>query len=194
MATVTANPPADADLVSRVAAGDARAFEALYDRYRAPAYGLALRLTGRPGVAEEVTQDVFLNLWRKAGRYDPARGTLAAWLLAAVRNRSIDALRSGARSAQTVRLEGMVEDLQAADDVDETVAVREQSRAARRLLAELPAHQRQVIELAYFGGLSQGEIAAHTHLPLGTVKGRSRLALERLRRAVTSDSALATPG
>jgi RNA polymerase sigma-70 factor (ECF subfamily) len=184
----------DAALVPRVAAGDARAFETLYDRHRGQAFGLALRLTRRPVVAEEVVQDVFLSLWRKADGYDPARGSLSTWLLTAVRNRAIDALRSGARREQYLELDAVVGDLEAGDDVEETALAHERSHAARRLLTELPADQREVIELAYFGGLSQGEIAARVHVPLGTVKGRSRLALERLRRAVTTEPALAPAG
>ena len=186
--------PTDAALVARVAAGDPRAFETLYDRYRTQAFGLALRLTRRPGVAEEVTQDVFVSLWRKAAGYDPARGSLATWLLTAVRNRAIDALRSGARREQAVDIDSLVEGLQSDERVEERVAAHEQSRAARQLLSELPVEQREVIELAYFGGLSPGEIATRVNVPLGTVKGRSRLALARLRRAVTAESPLATPG
>lgn len=180
----------DTTLVTRVADGDARAFEALYDRYRAPAFGLALRLTGRAGIAEEVTQDAFLNLWRRASRYDPSRGSLGTWLLTFVRHRAIDALRSGARRERNVDLGSVAEHLEAPQRTDDQVARHEDSCTARRLMGELPSAQREVIELAYFGGLTQGEIAAEVGVPLGTVKGRSRLALEKLRRSVTTDSAL----
>ena len=194
MSAASPTEPTDLALVARVADGDARAFETLYDRYRTQAFGLALRLTRRPGVAEEVTQDVFVALWRKAGGYDSTRGSLATWLLTAVRNRAIDALRSGSRRDQAVDIDSVLDGLQSDERVDEQVVAQEQSRAARQLLTELPAEQREVIELAYFGGLSQGEIATRVNVPLGTVKGRSRLALERLRRAVTAESPLATPG
>ena len=184
----------DAALVRRVAAGDSRAFEALYDRYRGPAYGLAFRLTRGPGLAEEVVQDVFLNLWRKAGHYDSRRGSLGSWLLTSVRHRAIDLLRSGARREQQVELEAMAERLESPERTEEVAADRERSATARRLVEDLPADQREVIELAYFGGLTQGEIAARSGVPLGTVKGRSRLALEKLRRSVHAEPVLAAGG
>ena len=184
----------DGALVARVAAGDMRAFETLYDRYRAQAFGLAVRLTHRRGTAEEVTQDAFLTLWRKASHYDPRRGRVGPWLLTFVRHRAIDSLRSGARRERTVELESAAERLEAPDRTDDVVAAREQSRDAHRLVKELPAEQREVIELAYFGGMTQGEIAAKVGIPIGTVKGRSRLALEKLRRSVTTESPLAASG
>jgi RNA polymerase sigma-70 factor (ECF subfamily) len=181
----------DGALIARVADGDLRAFETLYDRYRAQAFGLAVRLTGRRGTAEEVTQDAFLSLWRKASHYDPRRGSVGPWLLTFVRHRAIDSLRSGARRERTVELDSAAERLEAPDRTDDVVEGREESRDARRLVKELPADQRQVIELAYFGGMTQGEIAAKVGIPLGTVKGRSRLALEKLRRSVATESPLA---
>ena len=184
----------DGALVARVAEGDVRAFETLYDRYRAQAFGLAVRLTSRRGTAEEVTQDAFLTLWRKASHYDPRRGSVGPWLLTFVRHRAIDSLRSGARRERTVELDGAAERLEAPDRTDDVVAAREQSRDAQRLVKELPAEQREVIELAYFGGMTQGEIAAKVGIPIGTVKGRSRLALEKLRRSVTTESPLAASG
>ncbi len=184
----------DATLVARVADGDVRAFETLYDRYRAQAFGLAVRLTGRRGTAEEVTQDAFLTLWRKASHYDPRRGNVGPWLLTFVRHRAIDSLRSGARRERTVELDSAAERLEAPDRTDDLVAAREQSRDAQRLVKELPAEQREVIELAYFGGMTQGEIAAKVGIPIGTVKGRSRLALDKLRRSVGSESPLAASG
>ena len=184
----------DTVLVARVASGDVRAFEALYDRYRAQAFGLAVRLTRRLGVAEEVTQDAFLTLWRKASHYDPARGSVATWLLTFVRHRAIDSLRSGARGEHNVELESAADRLEAPERTDEAVAGLEESRTTRRLVKELPSDQREVIELAYFAGLTQGEIAAEVGVPLGTVKGRSRRALEKLRRALTVDGALPASG
>ena len=184
----------DSTLVMLVAEGEVAAFEALYDRHRAQAYGLAMRVTRRPGLAEEVTQDAFLNLWRKADQFDPARGSLGSWLLTFVRHRAIDSLRSGARAERNVELETAADRLEAPERTDEEVAAREASRSARRLVNELPTDQREVIELAYFGGLTQGEIAARVGVPLGTVKGRSRLALEKLRRSATAESPLAASG
>ena len=184
----------DTALLAHVADGDVAAFEALYDRYRAQAFGLAVRMTRRPGVAEEVTQDAFLTLWRKASHYDPARGSLATWLLTFVRHRAIDSLRSSARREHDVELESAADRLEAPERTHEEVTRRERSQTARRLVDDLPSDQREVIELAYFGGLTQGEIATEVGVPLGTVKGRSRLALEKLRRSVTADSALAASG
>jgi len=174
-----------------VAEGDVRAFEALYDRYRSRAFGLAVRLTRQPGVAEEVTQDAFFNLWRNAGNFDPSRGNLGSWLLTFVRHRAIDSLRSGKRRERNVELDSAAERLEAPERTDEEVARREESRNARLLVNELPTDQREVIELAYFRGMTHTEIAAKVGIPLGTVKGRSRLALEKLRRSVTADSLLA---
>jgi len=181
----------DPTLIARVADGDVRAFEALYDRYRSRAFGLALRLTRHPSVAEEVTQDAFVNLWRNASDYDPARGNFGSWLLTLVRNRAIDSLRSGRRRERDVELDSAAERIEAPGRTDDEVARRAESRDVRRLLKELPAEQREVIELAYFGGMSQSEIAARVGIPMGTVKGRSRLALEKLRRSVTTESVLA---
>lgn len=180
----------DATLISRVADGHLGAFEVLYDRYRARAFGLAVRLTGRPGTAEEVTQDAFLALWRKASHYNPARASLGTWLLTFVRHRAIDSLRASRRERE-IDLDGVAGRLEAPERTDEEVADREESRCAHRLVEELPPDQREVIELAYFRGLTQREIAAEVGIPLGTVKGRSRLALERLRQSVTSESMLA---
>ena len=191
---MTVLPPTqmdDSTLVALVAEGQVPAFEALYDRHRAQAFGLAMRITRRPGIAEEVTQDAFLNLWRKAAQFDPARGSLGSLLLTFVRHRAIDALRSGARRERDVGLQGPAEHLEAPERTHEEVAHREDSRTAHRLVEELPDDQREVIELAYFAGLTQGEIAARVGIPLGTVKGRSRLALEKLRRSVTTESLVA---
>jgi RNA polymerase sigma-70 factor, ECF subfamily len=189
MATPTHSEADDATLLAHVADGDARAFETLYDRYRARAFGLALRLTGHRGTAEEVTQDVFLKLWHGAANYDAARGSLSSWLLTFVRHRAIDMLRSGRRHERNVDLAGALA-LEAAERTDEQVEDLEDSRNARKMVQTLPAEQREVIELAYFAGLSQGEIATQVGIPLGTVKGRSRLALEKLRRSVDSDRAM----
>jgi RNA polymerase sigma-70 factor (ECF subfamily) len=180
----------DATLLRQVADGDSRAFEALYDRYRARAFGLAMRLTGHRGIAEEVTQDVFVKLWHgAAANYDPARGSLASWLLTFVRHRAIDMLRSGRRHDRNVDLDGALR-LEAPERTDEQVEVRDESRHARELVQTLPSEQREVIELAYFAGLTQGEIAAKVGIPLGTVKGRSRLALAKLRRSADAHGAM----
>jgi RNA polymerase sigma-70 factor (ECF subfamily) len=184
----------DNDLMERVVRGDARAFEELYDRHSAQAFGLALYITKRSGVAEEVTQDAFLGLWRSASRFDPHQATLRTWLLSMVRHRGIDALRRHAKQNRDVEFDDLVAGrLEATERPDEQVADAEQARQARELLTGLPATQRQVIELGFFNGLSQTEIAAKLGAPVGTVKGRQRLALAKMHRtlAATPQAALA---
>lgn len=177
----------DRDLMVLVAGGDAPAFEAIYDRHSDRVYALALRVTGRRRAAEEAVQDVFLELWRRASSYDPDRAALRTWLLAMVRNRSIDWLRREARHDRSLPIDNaLVERLEAADRIDLEVVAREESHDARRLLLDLPAEQQQVIELAYFKGLTQTEIALRLSIPLGTVKGRHRLGLTKMRRALVS--------
>jgi RNA polymerase sigma-70 factor (ECF subfamily) len=177
----------DRDLVARVVDGDVRAFEAIYDRYSAQVFGVAMAVTGRRRAAEEATQDAFLSLWRTADRYNTDRGTLKTWLLAMVRNRSIDWLRREARHDRGLEIDdALLGRLEAAERTDEQVAAREESRHARQLLISLPTKQRQVIELAYFKGLTHTEIAAEVGIPLGTVKGRQRLALAKMHEKLTS--------
>jgi RNA polymerase sigma factor (sigma-70 family) len=174
----------DDDLVLRTANGDVRAFEALYVRHRVQVLRVAMRVTGRPRAAEEVMQDAFLGLWRHAHIYDPGRGTLKAWLMTAARNRSIDWLRRESRHDRDLEIDDtVIEWLEAGDCTEDEIARREQSREAHKLLAVLPAEQRQVIELAYFGQLTQTEIATSVGIPLGTVKGRQRLALTKMHRS-----------
>jgi RNA polymerase sigma-70 factor (ECF subfamily) len=187
-------PPVEDDpgLIRAVAGGDVRAFEAIYDRHSGQVFGLALRITGRPRAAEEATQDAFLSLWRTASSYDVTRGALSTWLLSIVRNRSIDWLRREARHDRDLEIDdALVERLQAADCTEREVADREQSRHARELLAGLPSRQRQVIELAFFNGLTQSEIAAKLNAPLGTIKSRQRLALTKLHQALIGPRELA---
>ena len=175
----------DAELVRRVSRGDADAFEVFYDRYSPQVFGLALWITRDRRAAEEATQETFLTAWRTASRFDSHRGAVVAWLLAIARNRSIDALRREQRhDRRSVPDEGYVERLPAAEDTEAQTLAHDEAGRVRRLLLELPDEQRQVIELAYFTGLSQTEIAARVKVPLGTVKGRQRLALNRLHRAL----------
>jgi RNA polymerase sigma-70 factor (ECF subfamily) len=175
----------DGELMARVLDGDVRAFEAIYDRYCSQVMTLAMRVTSRRSTAEEATQDAFLTLWRAPRHYDPSRGTLKTWLLTIVRNRSIDLLRSGARHAGNVEFDQILaERLEAAEPPDQHVADQAQEyREARDMLASLPREQLQVIELSFFEGLTHAQIAAQVGIPLGTVKGRQRLALTKLRRA-----------
>ncbi len=173
---------ADEDLMELVAAGDARAFEVVFDRHSGPAFSLAFRICGRRAVAEDVVQEAFLSLWRAGGRYDRTRGSVRSWVLGSVHNRAIDMLRRNAlREGQSVSDEGLADRFAAGERTDVEVERRERSRVMRRALEMLPADQRQVIELAYFGGFTHTEIAALLKLPQGTVKGRMRLGLAKLR-------------
>jgi RNA polymerase sigma-70 factor (ECF subfamily) len=169
--------------MARVASGDVEAFEVVYDRYYVPAYSLARRITGRADVAEEATQDAFVTVWRSATVYDRHRGSLRSWLLTLVRHRSIDLVRQS--RTRTARWEGedALERLPAPGRTEDQVLADEDARHARGLLRALPSEQRRVIELAYFGGFTQEEIASGTGVPLGTVKSRVRTGLTRLRDA-----------
>jgi|SRR5215210_1323444 len=181
----------DEGLMGRVAGGDVRAFEAVYDRYHRRAYSLARRITGSAGGAEEATQDAFLSLWRAASSFDPERARLATWLLALVRYRSIDWLRRRTpRALHQDFTEGAAETIEAPERTEEQVLASEECDRARRLVAGLPAEQREVIDLAYFEGYTQTEIAARVGIPVGTVKGRVRLGLDKLRQAAECESAL----
>jgi RNA polymerase sigma-70 factor, ECF subfamily len=178
------------DLMGRVAEGDVRAFEAVYDRYSRQAYSLSRRITGGAGGAEEATQDAFLSLWRGASSFDPERARLATWLLALVRNRSIDWLRrASARALPQDLTEGAAERIEAPERTEEQVLASQEYNRALRLVAELPPEQREVIDLAYFEGYSHTEIAARVGIPLGTVKGRARLGLLKLRHAAECEAA-----
>jgi RNA polymerase sigma-70 factor (ECF subfamily) len=177
----------DEELMSRVAAGDVRAFEALYDRHSRHAFALARRITDRTADAEEATQDAFMSLWRSAATFDGERASLRTWLLMIVRNRSIDRLRAGAH-AHHDQVAEHADRLEAAERTEEQVMAMQDYLEARRLVADLPPEQREIIDLAYIAGYTQNEIAARVGIPIGTVKGRARLGLNKLRRAATSKS------
>jgi RNA polymerase sigma-70 factor (ECF subfamily) len=164
-----------------MAAGSQDALAQLYDRYSGLAYGIALRVLGDPGRAEDAVQEAFLNVWNRAGAFDPERGSLRSWLLTAVRNRSIDYLRGrGAHERREQDLEPVTVVVGAYGDPWHEVSLKLERDAVREALTSLPPEQRQAVELSYFGGYSQTEIADLTRVPLGTVKGRLRLALEKL--------------
>jgi RNA polymerase sigma-70 factor (ECF subfamily) len=177
----------DVGLMQRVADGDTKAFELVYDRYRTLAFGLAMRITRQQAAAEDVTQEAFLNLWRSAARYEPNRGSLKSWLLQIVHNRGVDALRRDKHHQRNITIDDTpAEDLQAPECTDTTVAKRDESRHMRRLLVDLPIKQREIVGLAYYKELSHGEMADHLGLPLGTVKGRLRLAHTKLQRKLAA--------
>ena len=165
-----------------VRAGDARAFEVLYERHSAAAFSLAYRMCGTRSAAEDVTQEAFLAAWRSGARYDRARGSVRTWLLGIVHNRAIDSLRRGAvHDRRRSGTEDAAEQLPARERTEVEAARREEASALRALIDELPEEQGRVIELAYFGGFTHREIAEMLGAPIGTVKGRMRLGLEKMR-------------
>ena len=174
---------ADEDLMPLMARKDAAAFEVYYDRHGGAAYSLAHRIVGDPQAAEDVTQEAFLSIWRSRARYDPTRGSVRAWTLGIVRNRAIDALRrEGGRAPKLDLDDDAALEREAAPERAEAEALRrETARQVRGALGALPTEQSQVIELAYFGGFTHSEIARMLEMPLGTVKGRMRLGLEKIR-------------
>lgn len=176
----------DVEVVQRLAAGDRDAVAELYDRHAARVMGLAVRIVRNSSDAEDVVQEVFSQAWRTAPNYQPTRGTVAGWLLMMARTRAIDRLRS--RQTRRDAIDGPDPDALAADGApvpEQLIATQEASRVREAMLA-LPAEQRTAIELAYFEGLTQTEIAERTQTPLGTVKTRIRAALTSLRRSVRS--------
>lgn len=175
----------DERLVSALTEGDSDALGTLWERHARPAYSLALRMLRDPGWAEEVVQDVFLRLWRDPRAYDPSRGDLRRWLLTVTHHAAVDGLRSRrgsarVRDAGSVPLARMVQGEDPADRVWRNLRA-ERVRAA---LSELPAAQREVIELVYFEGWSQAEVAENTGQPLGTVKSRIRMGMKKLRASL----------
>jgi len=172
----------DRGVLARVADGELDALSELYDRYRTMAYSIALRVTGDATLAEDVLQEAFLGAWRHAGRYVAGKGSVKTWLLAIVHHRAIDAVRRRRPSTALPEREDAPPPALTIPDLWGEVSAHLDAATVRAALAELPDAQREAIELAYFGGLTQQEIAARTGAPLGTVKGRMRLALVAMRR------------
>ncbi len=170
----------DRQQLASIARRDSRAFESLYDRYSRSVYSLALGMLRDPATAQEVTQEVFLSIWRQAAEFDPSRGTARSWVLALAHHKSVDAVRR-----RRLRATEPLEDTQASDldVVDETLRRLERGRV-REALVRLPAEQRQAIVFAYYGGYTQEEVAKRLSIPLGTAKTRIRDAMIRLREAL----------
>lgn len=174
---------ADEEVMQLVQRGDPRAFELLYDRHGGAAYSLAYRIVGKQAAAEDVVQEALLSIWRSRRRYDPTRGSVRTWILGIVHNRAIDGLRrSSVHDRRRESLDVVEERFEARDRTDVEVARREEARSVRGALDTLPTEQRQTIELAYFGGFTQSQIAELMDEPVGTVKGRMRLGLDKMRR------------
>ena len=170
----------EAALLVRIREQDERAIEALYERYSGPLYSLAYQVTGGDRFAQDVVQEVFVAVWKNAGRFDPARGSLSSWLFALARHKAIDLVRREAnvrRHTADVDLE--LEE--AADDVDQEAWRRVRRDAVRAAMTELPEAQRVALEMAFFGGLTHVEVSEALGIPLGTAKTRIRTALLRLR-------------
>ena len=179
---VVAEPLTDGELIARVGDGDANAFELLYRRYARPVFALALRRLGDRGRAEDAVQETFASIWRSAGSYRRERGPGAPWLYAVARNAIVDRRRTlGPPPAEAVE--------EASEDAgpDERAEASWTAWRIHRALAELPEQERKLIELAYWGGLSQSEIAEFLDIPLGTVKTRTRSALSRLANALEGE-------
>ncbi len=173
---------ADEDVMQLVRRGEARAFEVIYDRHSPAAFSLAYRMMGTRAGAEDVTQDAFLSMWRSGARYDRARGSVRTWVLGIVHHRAIDALRrSTVHDRRRASDEGIEERFEARERTDVEAARREEAGTVREALESLPADQCQVIELAYFGGFTHTEIADMLDTPVGTIKGRMRLGLKKMR-------------
>ncbi len=176
----------DEQLVHLLADGDSRALGVLSERHARPGYSLALRILRDPGWAEEVSQDVFLRLWTKPELYDPTRGELRRWLLSVAHHAAIDGLRGRRGTARahdggSAPLDGLAEP---GIDPAESAWRHLRAETVRAALTLLPAAQREAVELVYYRGLSQSEVAEHTGQPLGTVKTRIRLGLNKLKQAL----------
>jgi len=182
MSDVERVEPTDGQLIMRTAGGDRRAFEELHTRYRRAVLGLALRRIGDRGRAEDATQDAFVAVWRSARTYDPARGSGTSWLYAVARNAITDRLR---RTPEPVA--EAVESPSGEPGPPDEVEASWTAWRVHRALEVLPDNERPVIELAYWGGLSQSEIATRLEIPLGTVKTRTRSALARLADALEEE-------
>jgi RNA polymerase sigma-70 factor (ECF subfamily) len=186
--------PADETLLERVAGGDPDALSELYERYRTVTYSVALKITANPSAAEDVVQEAFLGVWRNASRYVSARGSVKTWILAIVHHRAIDSLRRRRPTSELPESDAPPPTSLVLPDIWPEVAGRLDRDAIAAALATLSPIQREALELAYYGGLTQQEIAARTGAPLGTVKSRVRLGLLAMRAALTGENAGARTG
>jgi RNA polymerase sigma-70 factor (ECF subfamily) len=179
---------ADEEIMHLVQEGDPRAFELFYDRHSGPAFSLAYRMVGNRTVAEDVSQEAFLSIWRSKLRYQSDRGSVRTWVLGIVHHRAIDALRRNTvHDKRRASAEGIEERFEARERTDVEVARRDEALTVRAALEDLPDEQSKVIELAYFGGFSHSQIADQLDMPIGTVKGRMRLGLDKLRKSLRGE-------
>lgn len=179
---------ADEELMQLVRDNDSSAFAIVYERHSTAAFSLAFRMSGKRTLAEDIVQEAFLSLWRSGARYDSARGSVRTWVLGIVHNRAIDALRRGVvQDRARVSDEGIADQLEATERTELEVGRRDEAREIRAALVELPPDQSRVIELAYYGGFTHSEIAAMLDTPVGTIKGRMRLGLQKMRSQLSSE-------
>jgi RNA polymerase sigma-70 factor (ECF subfamily) len=183
---------ADEELMELVCRNEAAAFEIVLERHVDAAFSLAYRMIGRRSLAEDVVQEAVLSIWRSGARYDRSRGSLRNWILGITHHRAVDAMRrDGVRTSKNVSDDDLEERLEASERTDMEVVRRDQAQEIRTALGRLPAEQVRVIELAYFGGFTHTEIAVMLDLPIGTVKGRMRLGLEKMRSRLCTREAIA---
>ncbi len=176
---------ADEDLMQLVQRGQTPAFEVIYERHAQAAFSLAYRIAGTRNLADDVVQEAFLSIWRAGGRDDRARGSVRTWVLGIVHHRAIDALRrSAVHETRRATDEGVAERVEAGVRTDVEAARHEEAQTVRAAIGQLPPDQSRVIELAYFGGFTHTEIAELLGAPVGTIKGRMRLGLMKLRGAL----------
>jgi RNA polymerase sigma-70 factor, ECF subfamily len=179
---------ADEELMQLVRENDAAAFAVVYERHTTAAFSLAFRMCGKRALAEDIVQEAFLSLWRSGTRYDSTRGSVRTWVLGIVHNRAIDALRRGVvQDRGRVSDEGIEEQLEASERTEHEVGRRDEAREIRAALVGLPPDQSRVIELAYYGGFTHSEIATMLDTPVGTIKGRMRLGLQKMRSQLSSE-------
>ena len=177
---------ADEDLMGLAGQGQAQAFGVVFDRHGDAAFSLAYRMCGSRARAEDIVQDSFVALWRRASRYDRVRGSVRSWVLTVVHNRAIDVFRSeSVRATESVRDEELAQRVPAVERTEAEVERRDDAHHVRSALVDLPPEQRHVIELAYFGGFTHTQIASMLELPVGTVKGRMRLGLSKLQLSLS---------
>jgi len=177
----------DRDLMARLRRGDEDAFRSVFARYAPSAKALAQRVVRRSHLAEEIVQEVFTAVWKDPGAYDQERGSVKGWLMGMVHHRAVDIVRreeSQRRRAEAAIPEALGEQIDHADEVVQRLGLPEERRIVRGALDLLPAEQRTVLEMMYFEGLSQSQIAERTGAPLGTVKSRTLLGMRRMRDAL----------
>jgi RNA polymerase sigma-70 factor (ECF subfamily) len=172
------------DRLARIAAGDKRAFTELYDTTASRIYGLVRRLLIDPAQSEEVTQEIYLEIWQTAGRYKPERGSAMSWMLTMAHRRAVDRVRASQSSRERDSKVGIRDYDREYDQVAEHVEITLEGERVKKALGGLTELQRQAVELAYYGGLSHSEISAELHVPVGTIKTRIRDGMIRLRDAL----------